>query len=62
MICRFRMTGRLHDPANGRVGVAVIIALSSSVGTAVVGAYRRRERNRQSEGEKGRFSRLTPSK
>ena len=55
MICRFRMTGRLHGPANGRVGVAVIIAWSSSDGTAVVGAYRRRERNRQPEGEKGRF-------
>lgn len=57
VICRFRMTGRLHGPANGRVGVAVIIALSSSDGTAVVGAYwkRRRERDRQPEGEKGRF-------
>ena len=52
------MTGRLHGPANGRVGVAVIIALSSSDGTAVVGAYMRRERDRQPEGEREREGRF----
>ena len=59
VICRFRMRASLlfffllwrRSRANGRVGVAVIIALNSSDGTAVVGACRRE-----------RVARLTPSK
>lgn len=56
LICRFRMTGRRHGPANGRVGVVVIIVLSSSDCTAVVWASWEGGGEQTAEGGEGGFS------